>query len=196
MQHIPSYCMNFFCPWAPMYHLLDQLMIHTAEASTQNNNSSGCCYTHLTPLSAAHSCVTCIFPCGLTANSAARYVSEHEAQSHAENATVTSWLPHELSMFMPAAEEPEAEEEEATVSKTLSDYTLPAVCMGLACMLPSMCWLRHKVDATVHRFHKEPMWETGLITCLAWPCSLTQMLEEMDNFNSPVVYGDDGQAAV
>ncbi len=49
-----------------------------------------------------------------------------------------------------------------------------------------MCWIRRVVDNTLHWTHNESIWETGIITCLAWPCSLTQMIEEMDEYEAPI----------
>jgi len=181
----PSYCVNLFCPWAPMYHLMNRLLINQQHSSVE---SSTCCYEHITPMSAAHSCITCILPCGLCTNSIVHYATETEEEEE-DNETYhnSTWLPDELNMFTSHNNMHEEEQQANTLSKTLTQhYTMPAVCVGIACMFPSMYWIRRVVDSTLHKTHNESMWDTGLITCLAWPCSLTQMIEEMDEYETPI----------
>ena len=186
---LPSYCMNLFCPWAPMYHLMNRLLINSNnQHNSSSNESSVCCHKHITPMNAAHSCITCVLPCGLCTNSIVHYVNDKPmTEEEEETHNNSSWLPDELNMFTSHPPVHEEYDDEPDISKTLTQhYTIPAVCLGMACMFPSMCWIRRVVDNTLHWTHNESIWETGIITCLAWPCSLTQMIEEMDEYEAPI----------
>jgi hypothetical protein len=64
-------------------------------------------------------------------------------------------------------------------SRTL---TAGMACVGVLCLLPTAYGLRYNVDKKCHPHRRESVWKTALITCFAWPCSLTQMSHEMQRY--------------
>ena len=184
---IPYYGVNLLCPWAAMYQLLDKLLYDKVIIKNK------CYFIH--PMNAAHSFFTCQLPCCLATRSAWKYLTakspndddDDDEQQQPQTPVPSTWftLPHEMTM-LPIHHE-EEDEEETIPSEMLTNSTLSIVCMGMMCMLPTMCWIRHAVDQKYHEFteNKESMWQTGLITCLAWPCSLTQLSGEIDYYDNP-----------
>ena len=186
---IPNYCANLLCPWAAIYHLLDHMIVTDNDDTTGHGTCSFLdpCYV------APNLCIPCQVPCCLALESAWQYLFPIQPKQKPElkPPSQSPWyqnMPHELlSMSHPASspdDEEEEEEEGWPVSKTLSDRALNAACIGMLCMLPTMCYLRHKVDVRYHMGRHESLWKTGLVTCIAWPCSLTQLEKEMQHYDS------------
>jgi hypothetical protein len=55
-------------------------------------------------------------------------------------------------------------------------------CMGALCIVPTTFELRQAVEAKYHNDSHDSIWESGLISCCAWPCALAQMREEIGHY--------------
>jgi hypothetical protein len=178
---LPSYCFNLFCPWPSMYHIQSRLSFEDVSSEDR------CFHTHITPWNAAHNCLACCLPCGLVAHSANRYLQDYidEEEEPTIPTSNHSWFSQQLDMNVTSNAHNNSiasstQPKDPTWADTASNYMPQAVCLGLTCLFPSMCWLRNRVDNAMHYRKRESLWLTGLITCVAWPCSLTQMIREID----------------
>lgn len=194
---IPYYCVNLCCPWAAMYHLMDRLtMVSSSDSDTSN---------HLEPFSIVHSFLTCPLPCCLSLLSIGQSVSSflvhhepsNEQQQQQQQPPQSSnnahmWFPVPHGLHPIHEEEAQVGEEhyideadEASVL-TLSNMAAVSVCASMVCVLPTICWIRRTINKKYHGLdqHSESLWQTGLITCLAWPCALTQMQNEIHYFEA------------
>ena len=166
MADVPSYCLNLVCPWASMYWLMDIL----AHGPPEENESSPVCGP-LTLVNSMQSALTCTVPCWMVCAETVReevLPEEDDGYGNFLPFMGNSEMRAEEAMHLPLLQPP-AYSETATACMA---------CMGALCLLPTLYGLRYNVDKKCH-FRRESPWETALITCCAWPCSLTQMRYEM-----------------
>jgi hypothetical protein len=194
-HYIPVYCLNLCCPWAPIYRLLDKL---TDTSRTQNASTSSFCF-NLTPFSAAQSSLTCTLPAFLTLTFVGDYMaslllhfsssSPPPAAQHHTSSPPGHWpfLPHDIDMALSGGHHSTSSAPADPPPLPPSEVTTTAVCLGVTCLLPTILWIRRKVDEKYHPLKsvREPVWQSGLVVCMCWPCALTQMEKEIDAYTKP-----------
>jgi hypothetical protein len=151
LQDIPTYCMNLMCPWAPINALMQEVENPHFPSDGEFDEEG-----HLTLCNSMASALTCAVPCCMLVGEGVR-----DEQQHTEN---------EFLAFM--GEDTPAPQQYPRWA------TGGMLCFGAVCLLPTLYRLRRRVDRKVHNV-REPPWQTAFATCCAWPCSLTQMGNEM-----------------
>ena len=183
-----SYCYNFFCPCSAFYTIYMKIL--EFEDDVLPSGSTTLC-----------SMITCSIPSCLTANEIVRFClkktaasksvehekednlssyffdEEHEEPQASWSQTATAAVPILSTMTSQTAANPEYVDK---VEDFMRDVTCLSVLIGSLCIVPSVCCLRVTVQNKLSHEEHESLWRTGLISCCAWPCAITQISKEID----------------
>jgi hypothetical protein len=148
-------------------------------------------------LSCACNGPACWIPCCLSVNEGLRFwrggpkqqesyfdifQDDAEGRGHSLQETAEAALP--LLNAMPwAGGEHDDPAFDRRVAEGMQALTCASVALGVCCIVPTTFLLRRKTQDKFEFHTKEPMWRTGLISCCAWPCAMTQILEECERYD-------------
>jgi hypothetical protein len=139
--------------------------------------------------------LACWIPCCLAANEALRLgrggpqaqqslfdFFEDDSREHSLMETAEAAVP--LLNAMPwAGGEHDDPAFEQRVAERMQGLTCASLALGVCCVVPATFLLRRKTQERFGFHTKEPMWRTGLISCCAWPCAMTQIIEECESYD-------------
>ena len=210
LTHLRYYCFNLLCPWTAIYEILERQM----HVNPSDDDECSLCALHngnraLTWPELLQSCCTTWLPCCLVSNELVRCCANRTGhddeddqspfslswsllfgQGTPEHHTPLSWsetahaaLPVVPLLSMSSPDHPPEEAAVGGIVRGMQCAALQALCLGCVCLVPTTFYLRRQVDRDLH-YATEPVWRTGLIACCAWPCALSQIIDEMNECES------------
>ena len=186
------YCYNLFCPCAVLLKNYNHLLGIDSSYGAYSSAFPSLC-----------SCVCCFMPTCLCVNELIRKLSSQkmdEEQDHSlssfffgqglqepnQQYSMSSATRAALPVLSMMSEGYDDGGHDPEFVQRVEGYMQGITCLwasiGTLCIVPSVFLMRQTVQQKLGHEEQESIWRTGLISCCAWPCALTQIAEELDYY--------------
>jgi hypothetical protein len=192
-SNLTRYTYTFLCPCSIMYEILMEELIHVHHHSPVTTNN-----TAMPTVTVGGGCCSCLshlfFPCcfgQFVLPSSTAYsqvfmmpsVAEEEP-SLLDSSEISSLLQDFCSccpnhIINTQYDEPPQHHNAASLCNNAMMLSMGCV-VASGCFIPTTCILR---QITTQKYHhntnSESCWNSGLVSCFAWPCGLVQVMDEI-----------------
>ena len=184
--NLTRYTYTFFCPCTIMYEILMEELIHVHHHSPQATMPTvtvggGCCCSCL-----SHLFVPCCFGQCFPVVWPGQYSQVVEEEPSFIDSLEVSSLLQDFCSCCPThiintqPEIPQHNNNNDTASLCNHAMMLSMGCVvASGCFIPSTCILRQITTQKYHHTTSESCWNSGLVSCFAWPCGLVQVMDEI-----------------